>query len=119
MTASRGLLVFCHHERSLAIITSPLFVILLAHYGCFDPSGMVAPASDLACFSSSSTVMPVMPVRLAPRKLAPLRLACNRLASLKSASLRLAPLRSAPLRSTPHKTALVSSAPISLAPLRL
>ena len=54
------------------------------HYACFEPSGMVAPLSDLTCFSSSSTVMPVPPLRLAfarsaSHRLAPDKLACCRL----------------------------------------
>ena len=35
-------------------------------YGCIDPSGMVAPWSDLACFSNSSITMFLVSIRSAP-----------------------------------------------------
>src|SRR2546421_7288553 len=62
-----------------------------SHYGCIDPSGMIAPWSDLASLHGSG-------VTLAPFRLAPLKSAPVKLAVVSSTLHMTAPLRSAPLR---------------------
>lgn len=54
---------------------------------CFEPSGIVAPASDFA-FASWAVVMPTTSFQFAPARLAPLTLAL-----CVSLAYRLAPLR--------------------------
>src|SRR5437016_968806 len=81
----------CFHLHKWATLQA------IAGYGCIVPSGMVAPLSDMARFSSSSVVIPLIPVRLAPLRsaplrLAPLRLACSHFTVRRSAAIKLTTL---------------------------
>ncbi len=80
---------------------------------------MVAPFSDFACFSSSSLVMPIMPLRMAPVRLAPLRLALVRLAPLRSTPLELRYIFPLGMVAPMSELALFSCSWLTLVPARL
>src|SRR5947209_18713811 len=84
---------------------------------CFEPSGMIAPASDFA-FASWALVMPITSFKFAPARLAPLTsVLCISLAC-RLALVRFAPLRLLNTRVAKVRLALRRSAPLMLAPTK-
>jgi hypothetical protein len=99
------------YEKAFSHLLRDLKAEAMTGYGCIDPSGMVAPLSDLAVDSCS--VVTLASVRLASSNSAPIRLA-----SLRRALRRLAPIRLASLRLAPRKSAISRLAPSRSAPCR-
>src|SRR5215471_6522500 len=96
------------HPSKCCLVTQP-------GYGCVDPSGKIAPLSDLTSANCSFTMwalrnkasVKLAPVNLAPVKLAPVRLAPIRLASVRMAFVRMAFVSIAELRSAANRDVLL------------
>src|SRR5215471_7210505 len=104
------------HPSKCCLVTQP-------GYGCVDPSGKIAPLSDLTSANCSSTMwaprnkasVKLAPVNLAPVKLAPVKLAPIKLASVRVALIRMALVSIPELKSAANRDVLLRFAWVRIA----